>query len=627
MQVLSNIEARFQYAYSLHQQGRLAEAAGIYQSILAVDRTHSEALHWLGIIAHQNGHQAAAIDLISQSIAIAPGVAVAHFNFGIILGGPGRFEEAVASYDKAIALRPDFAEAYYNRGNALAALLRFEAAIASFDKAIALKPDFADAYYNRGNALAALLRFEAAIASFDNAIALKPDNAIAYDNRGTALVKLRRFKEAIADFDKAIALWPNHAEAHYNRGSVLKNLSFFEEAVASFDKAIALNSAYADAYVNRGNALTDLRRFEEAVVSFDKAIVTRPDFAEAYNNRGKALTDLRRFEDAVASFDKAIALNPHYANAYFNRANLELLTGDFAGGWRDYEWRESKPELGSSGKDLQRLLAWRYEIQGKSVLVRWEQGLGDTIQFCRYAELLQDAGAKVLFAPQARLIGLMASLSGSIELVDADDQSLSFDYQVPLMSLPLIFETNAETIPSKIPYLFASQDRVERWGDRIGGHGFKIGICWHGTSTFQTHRNRSFSVSSFEELAKISGVRLISLQKGDAEDQLRTLPPGMVVEVLGDDFDAGADAFLDTAAAMRCLDLVITSDTSIAHLAGALGVQTWVALQYVPDWRWMLDRSDSPWYPSMRLFRQATPGDWNSVFAQFRTVLMRAIHG
>jgi tetratricopeptide (TPR) repeat protein len=625
MQIPSSIEAKFQYAHGLHQQGRLAEAAAIYQAILAIDRTHSEALQWLGIIAYQNGHLAAAIDLISQSIATAPGVATAHFNLGIVLSGPGRFEEAIASYDSAIALRPDFAEAHYNRGSALAALRRFEETVASFDKAIALRADFADAYYNRGNALAALLRYEEAVASFGQAIALKPDYAIAHDNRGTALMKLGRFDDAMASYDKAIALKPDHAVPYYNRGNALKHLSFFEKAVASFDRAIALKPDYAEAYVNRGNALTDLQRLEEAVASFDKAIALRPDFAEAYDNRGKALTDLRRFEEAAASFDTAIALKPDYANAYFNRSNLELLAGDFSRGWRDFEWRPSKTAI--IGNYPQPLLAARADAQGKAVLVHWEQGLGDTIQFCRYAELLQEAGARVLFAPQARLHGLMASLGSAIELVDADDRSLSFDYHVPLMSLPLVFETVAETIPSKTPYLFANQGRVERWRERIGGQGFKIGICWQGASPFQTHRNRSFPVTYFEELAKIPGVRLISLQKGDGEDQLQTLPADMVVETLGDDFDTGADAFVDTAAVMQCLDLVITSDTSIAHLAGALGIQTWVALQFVPDWRWMLDRADSPWYPSMRLFRQAAPGNWGSVFAQIRTALADLLHG
>jgi hypothetical protein len=257
----------------------------------------------------------------------------------------------------------------------------------------------------------------------------------------------------------------------------------------------------------------------------------------------------------------------------------------------------------------------REPLSGKSIFVHAEQGLGDVIQFSRYIACLNELGAKVLFAPRANLKALMQGLDGVHEIVDEDNEKLEFDYHVPLLSLPLAFQTDLPTIPAKISYLGVAQDRVALWRQRLGDHGFKIGICWQGSKN-KIDAGRSFPVSKFHALAQTANVRLISLHKGEGEAQLADLPPDMRVESLGDDFDAGADAFLDTAAVMKCCDLVITSDTSIAHLAGALGVKTWLALQYVPDWRWLLDRDDSPWYPTMRLFRQKTPGDWDGVFAQ-----------
>jgi hypothetical protein len=247
--------------------------------------------------------------------------------------------------------------------------------------------------------------------------------------------------------------------------------------------------------------------------------------------------------------------------------------------------------------------------------------LGDTIQFCRYLPLLVKAGAKVLFAPHEKLRRLVSTVSDDIEIVDVDDRDLDFDYHVPLMSLPLAFRTTLESVPSDCPYLFAQPDRVTHWRDRLGSEGFKIGICWQGSRN-KIDFGRSFPLSLFEGLSKIEGVRLVSLHRGDGEAQLADLPDGMVVETLGEDFDAGAEAFLDTAAVMHCCDLVITSDTAVAHLAGALGVRTWVALKYVPDWRWMLDREDSPWYPTMRLFRQGSRGDWPSVFDDMTKALL-----
>jgi tetratricopeptide (TPR) repeat protein len=581
----AEVLAKVQSGIVFHQQGRVAEAARIYEEVLRQDANNFDALYLLGVAATQAGRSGRAVELTMLAIKINPGIAPAHCSLGNALRDLKRLDEALASYDRAIALNPNFAEAHNNRGNALRDLKRLSEALASFDRAASLKPDYAEAYYNRGNALR----------------------------------DLKRLDEALASYDRAISLKPNLAEAHSNRGKVLVDFKRLSEALASYDRAASLKPDYAETYYNRGNALSDLRRYDEALASFDRAISLKPNLAEAHSNRGKVLVDLKRLSEALASFDRAISLKPDYADAYLNKSIILLLSGQFEAGWKLYEWRKKKKEPLGSMTFPAPMLASLERVYGHTVLVHWEQGLGDTIQFCRYVNELQEAGANVLFAPQKRLRALLTSLGPTIQLVNTEDPSITFDYHVPLMSLPFVFGSTLETIPSKSPYLSASADRVRKWRERLGDRGFKIGICWKGNSAYKDDANRSFSVAYFEQISRIPNARLISLQRG--ESQLESLPAGMIFETLGADFDAGPDAFVDTAAVMKCLDLVIAPETAVAHLAGALGVPTWVALRYVPDWRWLLDRSDSPWYPTMRLFRQTSDGDWKGAFEDIEAAL------
>ena len=647
------LQAKFKSGLALQQQGRLVEAARLYDEILAADKSHFAALHCLGAIAYQTGNLERAVSLISNAIRINPKIASAdpyrgaalnqlnrheeaiavcneaiklkpdfaeaHYNRGNALHGLGRLDEALASYDKAIAIRPDFAEAWSNRGSVLQNLERLDEALASCDKAIARKPNYPSAHYNRGNALYGLRRFDEALTSYNEAIALKPDYAQAYYNRGKALADLKRVAEALSSYDKAVALKQDYAQAWCNRGNLLNDTGRFAEALASYDRAIGLKPDYAEAWSNRGTAFQYLNRLDEAMASHNKALELNPDYAEAHCNRGSVLNCLKRPDEALTSFNKAIALKPDFAQAYFNRAMTELGTGDMEPGWRDFEWRRKIEEMSGSRIYPRPLLTSLTDVRGKTVLVHFEHGFGDTIQYCRYLELLHQAGAKILFHSQEQLKSLVKSLGAPITFVDLDDPSLAYDYQIPLMSLPLVLKTTVETIPSKTPYLFVDDVLVEKWRGRLGSGGFKIGICWMGDlAHLKGHNGRFFSVDCFEPLSKLPNVRLISLQKGDGEKQLKSLPAGMTVETPGDDWKT----FADTAAIMKTLDLVITTDTVIANLAGAIGVPTWVAIEYVPDWKWMFDRPDSPWYPTIRLFRQKTDGDWNGVFEDIRRALV-----
>ncbi len=389
--------------------------------------------------------------------------------------------------------------------------------------------------------------------------------------------------------------------------------------MASYRQALALSPRRATWHNNLGGLLSGLRRFEQALDSFEQAIAVKPDHAEAHTNRGHTLAALGRTQEAIASHDRALVLQPAMADALVNRAVARLSLGRFEG-WGDLEARKLRKRPLGVRPLTTPLWLGEDDIAGRTLLVFSEQGLGDTIQFCRYLPLLEQRGARVLFSPQKPLTRLLATLSPTIQLVDADDAGLVHDFHTPLMSLPLAFGTTLDTIPARTSWLTAEPSRVADWKARLGQDGFRIGIAWQGSRT-AADAGRSFPAAAFAGIAALPGVRLISLQKGHGADQLQSLPEGMTVEVPGPDFDAGDQAFLDTAAVMEGCDLVITSDTAVAHLAGALGRPTWVVLQYAPDWRWMRDREDSPWYPTMRLVRQTSPDDWGSAFDAVETAL------
>ena len=604
----------------MHQQGRVLEAKAAYEKILQISPLHFGALHFLGVVTFQMGSPEQAVKLIGEAIKINPNEPAAYVNRGLGRIILGKHYEALADFDRAIALKPDHVAAHQNRAISLHELKRYGDALAGFDKAIQLRPDNAQAHYNKGRTFGEMKQFEEALQSFERAIALQPGYAEAYVNRGNALVALNRLEDALASYDRALSLNPGNAEVHYNLGNVLAKLNWQNDALASYDKALSLKPDNAEAHHNRGMALAELDRPDDAVASFDKAISLKADSAEAHYHRGSALREIERFDEAIASYDRAISLKPGYSEALLNKACTFLLQGRFEPGLSLFENRGSLSDIQSYRDYHKPVWLKNQELSGKSVLIYHELFLGDMIQFCRYAKLMEAEGATVHLSAQDCLHDLLMSLSPGIKLVAEKSKPSDFDYHISLLSLPLAFKTTERTIPAQVPYLFADNERIEKWKRKIGGHGFKIGICWQG-SKLSTNNGRSFPLSEFCNISQFPGVRLISLQKHDGLEQLAEMPTGMRVETLGGDFDAGAQAFLDTAAVMKNMDLVITCDTAIAHLAGALAIPTWVVLRRVPDWRWLMERSDSPWYPAMRLFRQQERKNWRSAFVQLESAL------
>jgi tetratricopeptide (TPR) repeat protein len=391
------------------------------------------------------------------------------------------------------------------------------------------------------------------------------------------------------------------------------------EALASFVRALGLKPDSAEFHSSRATALMELNRLQEAVTGFDRALALDPGYTPAHVSRGVGLMLLKRLEESLASLDRAAALDAGSADAFNNRGMVQLLAGRYPEGWADYEWRWKAKSFAAQRPNVDAPLWQGEDLAGRHILVFCEQGLGDAIQFVRYVRLLAERGAKVTFLTWPSLVRLLKPLAKNAEIVSEIEENTRFDFQCPLLSLPHRCGTDSRSIPSEVPYLAAEPDRIESWKPVIGGHGFRIGIAWQvkRDATQTLHRlRRAFPLAELLPLARLPGVRLISLQKEHGLEQMQDLPAGMTVETLGDGFDSGPDAFLDSAAVMSHLDLILTADTSTAHVAGALGRPVWLMLKYVPDWRWQLDRDDCPWYPTMRLFRQDIDGDWRSVVAK-----------
>lgn len=459
-----------------------------------------------------------------------------------------------------------------------------------------------------------------ALEKIDRVLSTAPDSTDAHCNRGHALRALNRLDEALVAYETAIARKPDHFEAGFHRARLLQELHRPEEALAAYDNLLALKPDALQVLQNRGMALHALGRLDEALRSYDRVLALNPANQSAWHSRGKVLLELERFQEARASFDRAVELKPDDVDALNSRGRLKLLTGDYATGWKDFEYRQRRNNVAHGSS----VPFWAgEEPRGRSILVTDARSIGDTIQFSRYLPMLAARGASVTFFCTSKLVRLFAGFGSRIRIVAELPKNQRYDYRCRVLSLPHLMGTDAASIPQNIPYVHAETERVARWRAHLGSHGFRIGICWRGAPEGQSDGGRSPPLAALLPIARLPGVRLISLQMGYGLEQLQMLPPGMNVETLGDDFDQGPDAFLDTAAVMESLDLVIGIDSAITHLAGAMAMPVWVALQRVPDWRWQLERSDSPWYPSARLFRQSARGEWNGVYAAMADELTR----
>lgn len=609
---MHSTEIRVKQAISLHQQGRLVEAEAAYRAILNVDPNEFDALHMLGIINAQRGSFAEAERLIRRALAVDSKVPPCLQHYGRVLCGLGRFAEAVETYSSAIKLAPNYAPLYSERGDVLLALKRVNEALSDYDKALALKPDLADVWFARGRILYDQKRNDEALHALNRALALKSDIAEARLIRGNILFALNRQTEALADFDKALALRPDMASAWLGRGNVFCALDRNDEALVAYDHALTLNRDLAEAWLGRGHVFRNLGRHNEALTAYDKVLALKPDLPEAWFSRGNVLFDLNRDDEALQDFEKAIDLRPDNAEALLNKSLVKLSLGDFEEGWALYEWRWKSKFFTSPVRHFsQKPWLGDVDIAGKTVLVHSEQGFGDIIQFYRYLAELVKLGCKIVLEAPAPLIPLFAAQKGKFEIVAWGAAPPNFDVHCPLLSLPYALKTTLRTIPASIPYLFSPPGKLDHWRAKLGKKGKpRVGLAWSGNPR-KKDRSRNIPLELF--LPSMStAMEWHILQKDIPEDDRSSLKSNPAII----DHTASLNDFSDTAALVAELDLVISVDTVAAHLAGAMGKPAWILLPFHPDFRWLRDRTDSPWYPTARLFRQTHDGDWGGVIDQ-----------
>jgi tetratricopeptide (TPR) repeat protein len=592
---LDQVAEDMQAALALHQEGRLDEAITLYERLRAGAEPSADLLYLLGTACCQTGAFDSGIGYLHEALAIDGAYAPALLNLGAAFNETGRYPEALEAYDRAIALGAEPAMSQLNRGIALQHLGRLPEALLAFGEAIRLEPGSAMARYNRGVVHAQLGEAEA----------------------------------AIADYEAAVGIAPEFAGARHNLAMLFQQGGEHGAAVAQCEAALQAEPGNASAWNIMGMALLSLGRFDEALKAQSRAAELMPEVAEFHCNRGFALAMLRRFEEAIAEQDIALKQKPELHLAAVNKAIALLTLGRYEEGWPLFEARGlTDPEVMVGG--LPEAKRWRGQpLAGRTLLLHSEQGLGDTVQFCRYAPLLKAMGATVALLAESPLVRLMQRAPGVDTVIDKALLNIPvYDWHLPLMSLPLAMGTTVATIPAEVPYLRADPERVRAWDTRLGPRRRpRVGLCW--ATGHRPDRPDWTAVDQRRDapLALIEGLKgleadFVSLQKGErAERELKArLAAGWNGPALTDVSDGLTD-FAETAALIETLDLVISVDTATAHLAGALGKPVWVLLKSDSCWRWLEGREDSPWYPTARLFRQDRPGDWAGTMARVREAL------
>jgi tetratricopeptide (TPR) repeat protein len=595
----------FDAALSCHRSGNLADAERRYHQILLADPNHAYALHMLGLLAHNQGHTEIAIGHIRRAIAARDGNPEFHHNLGNILREAGRQDDAFACYQRALDLKPDLVDTLYNLGNLCQDLGRPEQAVGYFRRAAALRPASVEILNNLATALHDEGQLDEAISCYQQALTLRPGAVETLANYAGALQDRGELGRAAEQYQRALAQQPDHLDALIGLGVVFREQGNLDMAITHFERALSLAPGRADAHNNLAVTFEAMGDLPNAIAHYEQALALAPNRAEVHNNLGNALEHQGRLDEAMGCYERALALKPDYPEARYNRSLLLLLLGDFERGWAEYEWRwrcKGNPERGYPTR-----LQWSGEpLSGKTILIQTEQGFGDSFQFLRYVSIVAARGAEVVLAVPGPLLRLAEALPGIREVMTENDALPDFDFYCPLLSLPRVFGTSMETIPAAVPYLAPPRETAAVWENRLAAEAeLKVGLVWSGNPANRMNPRRSIPLAALEPLWRVPGIRWYSLQVGSPAEEISRVPHQRIV-----DLSPLLTDFAETAAAILHLDLIVSVETAVAHLAGALGQKVWVPLTVVPAWRWLLGRDDNPWYPTMRLFRQTTPGDW-----------------
>ena len=639
--------------------GRFADAITHYQATLQLNPKHRDAQIMLGNVYQEQGLYETAVKHYKNVLERKPDHIEVLNDYGNALSQLGKFYEAIQCYVKALEYKPDFVDALNNLGNALHQQGRHGDAIVYLEEALRLNPEHVVANNNLGNVLHKLGHLDQAIIHYKNALGFDSDYAPAQINLGNLFQQQGNYEEAIKHFYKALRINPNDKETLNNIGNALQQIGRLEESEDCLERVLQIDSHHAAACNNLGNVLRKQAKLNAAIEYFYKAVHCDPLFAEAHNNLANALKasgdnisavdhyrqalclkpdyavahanlgntfrDQGNYKAALEQYQQALLIDPTLAEAHLNKGLVLLTLGQFPIGWQEYAWRTHM----LSKLDTRRFTQASWDgsaLTGQRLLVHAEQGLGDTFHFIRYLPMLKQRSAYVIFECQQTLLTLLRGFPGIDELVPRDGDKIpdvEFDVHVSLLDLPGLFGTTLQTIPAAVPYINSDLEGSKAWELRLGSDSLKVGLVWAGNPEHANDHNRSSTLNAFSPLTEIPNVTFYSLQKGAGEEQLLNSPAGMPVVNLAQDLNS----FTDTAAVVANLDLLITVDTSVAHLAGAMGKPVWTLLPYIPEWRWLLGREDTPWYPTMRLFRQAKPKDWNSVMERVASSLSELVHG
>lgn len=605
-------------ANALTMMQRFDEAKTVCLQAIVLQPDNAEAYNNLGNIRRELGDTEGALEAYEQAFALNPTLVSALGNEATLLRALKRAEDALSVLDRALRADPNYFDAWNEKGNCLQEVGRHQESVAAYEQALAQKPDFVEALSNMAVALTTLKRAEEAIDYCNRAIAARPTHADAYNNRGNALRVLQRDAEAIPDFRKAIALKPELADARNNLGIALHAMRRHDEALAMFEKALALNPKLGEAHANRGNVLRELRRYEEALDEYDIAIGMNSALRDAVNNKGITLNEMRRFDEALAAFDQAWAVDPAFSDAPWNKSIVYIVTQRYEEGWKYYEWRWKRGEFDDKPNPYGKK-PWLgdRDIAGKWLMLTAEQGMGDTLQMLRYAPLLAEKGVKVIAAVQNALVDITRTVPG-VSIVLGEGKPLPpWDEFIPTMSLPFAFKTTVDTVPQTVPYVFAAAEAKTRWADRLGPRARpRIGLVWSGNKAHKNDHNRSVPLCTLLPLLDGLDAEFVSLQVDYRDVDKAVMDEDGRIANLQDEIKS----FMDTAALIDQLDLVISVDTSVAHLAGAMGKPLWLLLPYTPDYRWHLDVAHTPWYPTATLVRQSEDRRWEPVVETLKTM-------
>ncbi len=615
-------EAHLNIGMALKELGRIEEAEKSYRKSIALKPDSAIAHSCLGIILQEQYKFDDAVINLKQAVELEPVNVDFHNNLGTVLTKLSKYDEAIEIFNRAIKLNPKEYRIYSNLASALKESGKLDEALICCNKAIELNPNYAEAHNNLGALFLKTNKLEKTIVSFEKAIELKPDDPEFHSNLGSALKEIGRFDESSECCRRAILLNPNYAEAYNNLGTVLQEEGKFDESIANYKQAIKLKPDHAKAYCNLGTALQELNNTREAVLYCRRAITLDPDRAELHNNLGAILHKQEKIDDAMSCYDRAIELKTDYPEAHLNKSFALLLTGNYKEGWIENEWR-----LRTKAHRLRDFNKPKWDgspLNGKTILVHAEQGFGDTIQFIRYLPMIQAQGGHVVFECHKSLKRLLRNFTGTDKIIErTPNPKIIFDTHIPALSLPGLFGTTLDSIPSDTPYISADSGLSQLYNLMFGNdYNFKIGIVWAGNSKRKNDHIRSCTPADFKPLLDIHGTTFYSLQKGPPSAEVDNTLNEMKIINLNNQLKD----FADTAAVIDNLDLIISVDTAVVHLAGALGKPVWNLLYFAPDWRWLLNREDSPWYPEMRLFRQTKYNDWTDLFKQVKSALIEKVH-